>query len=451
MPFANGSTGGRGRAVAVVDYEKDPGRMASAKLRRKHDGQLPPLLLRIDRELERGRLVCQLGTGDPDLALRAALVVHRDVAAIDVNMGCPKRFSTAGGMGSALLQDPQRACDIVRKLDSHLRPLHLPVSAKVRLLSRTGGGGGALATVEFCSALIGAGASAIAIHGRTVGDPDVVDADRGALREVVSVLAAKFPSVPICANGDFYTRSEFEAFIKETNASAVLLARPALYNASIFVKPAETAVPAAADSPYGYDSPLLLDRTAVVQEYVRHAVRYDAPCQNVKYVVCEMLNVRRTPTSRVLALTARDRHPLPHPWHPAFREEAPHRPRPWKRPTVGQTCACKSLEAICALWNVPVPDAPSRRAQDRRGGAGDGDLHPPPPEAPNSLLLLPEPNPAGEPACLDSYLLPHADASSPPGLPNSSDADPRCGNGGATHDAEARSDVSRSKKPRTVD
>jgi len=35
-----------------------------------------------------------------------------DVGAIDVNMGCPKPFSTAGGMGSALLKQPQRAHEV---------------------------------------------------------------------------------------------------------------------------------------------------------------------------------------------------------------------------------------------------------------------------------------------------------------------------------------------------
>lgn len=39
--------------------------------------------------------------------------VERDVAAVDVNMGCPKRFSLQGGMGAALLKRPDVAADIV--------------------------------------------------------------------------------------------------------------------------------------------------------------------------------------------------------------------------------------------------------------------------------------------------------------------------------------------------
>lgn len=39
--------------------------------------------------------------------------VERDVAAVDINMGCPKRFSLQGGMGAALLKKPEIAADII--------------------------------------------------------------------------------------------------------------------------------------------------------------------------------------------------------------------------------------------------------------------------------------------------------------------------------------------------
>lgn len=52
------------------------------------------------------------GTSDPERAVRVAKMVHRDVAAIDLNMGCPKPFSTSGGMGSALLDPCDRAVNV---------------------------------------------------------------------------------------------------------------------------------------------------------------------------------------------------------------------------------------------------------------------------------------------------------------------------------------------------
>ena len=74
-----------------IDYHKDIRNASQKTLRKlyKSNGHVKPapVLLRIDPALEQGRLICQLGTGEPELALQAALHVHRDVTAIDLNMG----------------------------------------------------------------------------------------------------------------------------------------------------------------------------------------------------------------------------------------------------------------------------------------------------------------------------------------------------------------------------
>ena len=36
----------------------------------------------------------------------------RDVATVDINMGCPKQFSISGGMGAALLSKPDVIHDV---------------------------------------------------------------------------------------------------------------------------------------------------------------------------------------------------------------------------------------------------------------------------------------------------------------------------------------------------
>lgn len=59
-------------------------------------------------EREKDRLVFQMGTVDPERALAVAKLIENDVAAIDVNMGCPKEYSTKGGMGAALLSNPEK-------------------------------------------------------------------------------------------------------------------------------------------------------------------------------------------------------------------------------------------------------------------------------------------------------------------------------------------------------
>jgi tRNA-dihydrouridine synthase 2 len=53
-----------------------------------------------------------MGTASPELALEAALKVKNDVAAIDINCGCPKHFSVHAGMGAALLRTPDLLCEV---------------------------------------------------------------------------------------------------------------------------------------------------------------------------------------------------------------------------------------------------------------------------------------------------------------------------------------------------
>lgn len=62
--------------------------------------------------LEKSRLIFQLGSADPELAVQAALLVAHDVAGIGLNCGCPKSFSLSGGMGAALLHVPDKLCDV---------------------------------------------------------------------------------------------------------------------------------------------------------------------------------------------------------------------------------------------------------------------------------------------------------------------------------------------------
>eukprot|EP00300_Choanocystis_sp_HF-7_P011541 c17506_g1_i2.p1 GENE.c17506_g1_i2~~c17506_g1_i2.p1 ORF type:complete len:157 (+),score=23.43 c17506_g1_i2:2-472(+) len=65
------------------------------------------LSFRCAPHLEKDRLVVQLGTNDPITALQAAQNVVNDCAVIDVNMGCPMKFSKQMGAGSELLKHPQ--------------------------------------------------------------------------------------------------------------------------------------------------------------------------------------------------------------------------------------------------------------------------------------------------------------------------------------------------------
>lgn len=235
-------------------------------------------------------------------------------------------------MGSALLSDLERASRILRTLASQVPK---PVSAKIRLLPTTS------ETMDLLTALIERGqASAVAIHARRVGHAEIKPAQHNDLAQVLQLAKAKFPHTRFLVNGDFYTRAAWHDFSERTGADGVLLARPALYNTSIFRKPGRTTTNGCISnnnnkSIYGYNSPLLLNRSAVIQEYIKHAVRYETHYKNVKYVVAEMMNTRRTPTPVVPFLT---------PPQEAFLESGGQ--------TIGLTSACHDIDSLCKLWKV---------------------------------------------------------------------------------------------------
>lgn len=58
---------------------------------------------------EKGKLILQLGANNPDDAVKAFQVAKEDIIGVDLNMGCPKHFSTHGNMGGNLLIMPDLA------------------------------------------------------------------------------------------------------------------------------------------------------------------------------------------------------------------------------------------------------------------------------------------------------------------------------------------------------
>ena len=108
-----------------------------------------------------------------------------DIAGIDINMGCPEHFSVVGGMGAALLSDPDRARKII---ESVRRAVDLPVTCKIRLHEDVG------ETISFCKQMVDGGVTAIAVHGRTQQQRRQYENRLDAIKNISSCL-----SVPVIA------------------------------------------------------------------------------------------------------------------------------------------------------------------------------------------------------------------------------------------------------------
>lgn len=257
----------------------------------------PVVIFRTDPAKERGRLVFQLGSGSPDTAVAAAKVVAADVDGIDLNMGCPKRFSLQGGMGAALLQDSDRAAAIISALRREL-PARVAVSCKIRLLEDTA------STIALVRKLVAAGAQSVAVHLRQVTTDNKQPADWTQVRAIMAAV-----DVPIVANGSLFQHADIAKLRLAAGDSitaprlGLMIARGALINCSIF-RPVQ--------------EPLEL----VVRRFLRLCALGNNAFQNSKYTLQRMLQEGGAQASAELG----------------------------KERTVNRLCQCKSLRDTVLLW-----------------------------------------------------------------------------------------------------
>ena len=210
---------------------------------------------------EKDQLILQLGSNNPERAVKAAKLVAQDIAGVDFNFGCPKSFSLSGGMGAALLEKPDL---IVALLTRSVECLDLPITCKIRILPQLE------RTLELVKKIEQCGVSAIAVHGRTKDQRQGHDNQDHVLREISKVI-----SIPMIANGGsnhIRSYSDILKFKDKTSASSVMIARSAIKNPSIFksdnnLNPIET----------------------VIERFVKLSVKYDTFVSSIKYVLQTMM------------------------------------------------------------------------------------------------------------------------------------------------------------------
>jgi len=169
--------------------------------------------------------VIQLFGASPETITSAAKIVadkfHPD--GIDINMGCPVPKITGKNLaGAALMKDPVRAVEIVKKLKE--ANLGVPISVKTRL-----GWGKDNEILEFALKLENAGAEVITVHGRTKTQGYTGEANWERIAEVKKLL-----KIPVLANGDVKNAEDIQKCFEVTGADGVMIGRGALGNPWIF-------------------------------------------------------------------------------------------------------------------------------------------------------------------------------------------------------------------------
>ncbi len=180
------------------------------------------------REEEAPFLVCQLVGNNVDFMCRASERVEREgLFGVDINMGCSISRICKKGYGAALLKEPYRAIEIVKKVR---RCVTIPIIVKFR----TGWEDDVKFAVDFAKRLEDAGADGLIFHPRVAPDTRNRQPKWEYIKEIKHAV-----SIPVFGNGNVFTKDDMEKILDISDCDGIALGRIAAARPWIFAEALE--------------------------------------------------------------------------------------------------------------------------------------------------------------------------------------------------------------------
>lgn len=200
----------------------------------------------------------QIFGDDPEIMAKAAvkcLDFNPDI--IDINMGCPAPKIAMNGGGASLMKKPELAYEITKAV---VQAVDIPVTVKIR----KGWDEESVNAVEMAELAEKAGASAVAVHGRTRQQMYSGNVDYDIIAQVKKAVG-----IPVIANGDIKDEQSAAIMLEKTNANAIMIGRGALGNPWVFSK-----INAYLDECRVLPEPSVTQKMAVMLKHIQKIIEY---------------------------------------------------------------------------------------------------------------------------------------------------------------------------------
>jgi tRNA-dihydrouridine synthase B len=197
----------------------------------------------LDRDPAEVPFAVQIFAAEPEVLARGAqAAVEAGAGIVDINMACPVKKVCGSGAGAAMAREPKAVAAAVGAV------VHAIPGVAVTIKIRAGWDEGAVNCVEVARAAEGAGAAAVALHGRTRAQGYSGRARWDLIADVKAAVR-----IAVLGSGDVWSAADALRMRQETGCDAVLVARGACGNPWIFRELAAAEQGAARPSPPSRD------------------------------------------------------------------------------------------------------------------------------------------------------------------------------------------------------